>query len=389
MTPAHQPHEPLVFISAAEPSADRHGAALIRATHALAPNVRFVGVAGPNMVNAGCDRIFDMTSHAAMLLGVVGAVPRAIRLLNTADRYLRRYPFDAAVVIDSPTLHFPLAFRAKRAGVPVLYYIAPQLWAWGSYRIHKLRHSVDQVAAILPFEQAYFRNQGVDATFVGHPLADTCGPDRYDNERISKIRQAGRPVVALLPGSRTHVVSELLPGQIAVARAILSEFPEAHVGVSVAHDQLRPIVEAAIRRSTLRLHAYPQGRTELIRAADLVLVASGTSTLEVAMHERPMIVMYNASRVFYHLVGRWMIHAPHLALPNILAGREIVPEFMPYYRSTEPITRCAIHLLKSEPARRAMVDSLRTMVAPLKQPRASERTADLLLSIIERSSAPE
>ncbi len=378
-----------MFISAAEPSADRHGAALIRAAHALSPDIRFVGVAGPHMVSAGCDRIFDMTSHSAMLLGVVGVVPRAIRLLNTADRYLRRYPFDAALVIDSPTLHFPLASRAKRAGVPVLYYIAPQLWAWGSYRIHKLRNSVDQVAAILPFEESYFRNQGVNATFVGHPLADTCGPDSYDSGRVQEIRAAGHPVVALLPGSRTHVVSELLPGQIAVARAILSEFPKTHVGVSVANAQVSPIIDAAVRRSNLRLHAYAQARTELIRAADLVLVASGTSTLEVAMHERPMIVMYNASRLFYHLVGRWMIHTPHLALPNILAGREIVPEFMPYYRSTEPITRCAIHLLNSEPTRRAMVDAIRAMVAPLKHAGASERTARLLLTMIERSSAPE
>ena len=169
---AAQPHGPLIFISAAEPSADLHAAALIEATTAMCPSVRFVGVAGPRMVEAGCHAIFDMTRHAAMLLGVIGAVGRASRMMRISDECLRRFPFKAAVVVDSPMLHLPLAGRAQAAGVPVLYYIAPQLWAWGAGRMHKLRNRVEAVAAILPFEEAYFRGQGVPATFVGHPLIE-------------------------------------------------------------------------------------------------------------------------------------------------------------------------------------------------------------------------
>ena len=132
---SQRPCEPRVFISAAEPSADRHGAALIRAARAVRPGIRFVGVAGPRMVDEGCEPIFDMTSHAAMLTGVVRVLGKGIQLLRVVRRTLLDTPFDAAVLIDSPTLHLPLARQAKRAGVPVLYYIAPQLWAWGASRI--------------------------------------------------------------------------------------------------------------------------------------------------------------------------------------------------------------------------------------------------------------
>jgi len=378
-------HDPLIFISAAEPSADMHGASLIRALTADRPTARFVGVAGPRMVAAGCESIFDMTRHSAMLLGAIRAAGRGLAMLKTADEHLRRYPFDAAVVIDSPVLHLPLAGKAQSAGVPVLYYIAPQLWAWGESRIHKLRNRVEHSAVILPFEEEYFRNQGVDATFVGHPLAEHVAATTVDDEKVKAIRAGGTPVVALLPGSRKHVVEQMLPGQLEIARAIRSAIPGARFGISVANDQVAPFIEQAVRDSGTAATPYPGQHAELIRAADLVLVASGTSTLEVALHERPMIVMYNTSRLFYQLIGRWMIKTPYLSLPNILAGREVVPEFMPYYRSTTPIAELAIELLESTEKRQAMVNALRAVVEPLRDGNASKRTAELLLNMIEKS----
>ena len=317
-------NQPLIFISAAEPSGDRHGASLIRAVLALCPSARFVGVAGPCMVAAGCDRIFDMTRHAGMLLGALRALPQAAAMLTTADRHLRRYPFDAAVVIDSPTLHLPLAGRAHAVGIPVLYYIAPQMWAWGAYRIFKLRHRVDRLAVILPFEESYFRAQGVEATYVGHPLAQQFAQSPANIKMIHEIRARGTPVMALLPGSRRHVVAEVLPGQLDVATRVATTFPGASFGVSVASLTVAPLIERLVKASGLRIRLYPEHRAELIRAADLVLVASGTMTLEVALHTRPMIVMYNASRASYQLIGRWLIQTPHLSLPNILAGRAIL-----------------------------------------------------------------
>jgi len=374
---------PLIFISAAEPSADRHGASLIRAVHDLSPEARFVGVAGPRMVEAGCESIFDITGHAGMLLGVFRVAGRAFRLWSTADAHLRRYPFDACVVIDSPMLHLPLIQKARAAGVPTLYYIAPQMWAWGTYRIHKLRDRVDHVAAILPFEEEFFRNQGVDATFVGHPLAEQLRAEPVDQAAVDDLRGKGKPFVALLPGSRSHVVEEVFPGQLEVARAVAARFPEATFGVSVASPKLGGIIEERIRVAGLseRVRPYPGRHRELIESADLVLVASGTTALEVAFCGTPMIVMYNASRLFYHLLARWMIHTRYLSLPNILAGREIVPEFMPYYRSTAPIAEAAIELLADDGKHRAMREALAELVGPLRNGNASARTAEILLRL--------
>lgn len=335
------------------------------------------------MVAAGCDGIFDMTRHAAMLLGAIGAAGRAVAMLATSDRHLRRYPFDTAVLIDSPMLHLPLAQRAQAVGVPVLYYIAPQLWAWGERRVHKLRNRVDRLAVILPFEQEYFRERGVNATYVGHPLVDGLAERPADHEVVMAMRSRGHPVIGLFPGSRKHVVAEVFRGQLEVAGAILAAMPQAALGVSVANQQVAPIIARLLEGSRLPIRSYTDHHRELIESADLALVASGTTTLEVAFHLTPMIVMYNASRVFYHLVGRWLVHAPHLSLPNILAGREIVPEFMPYYISTAPIARVAIDLLQDDEARRKMVLDLEEMVSPLRDAGASARVAAMLLEMVE------
>ncbi|MFQ5591572.1 MAG: lipid-A-disaccharide synthase [Phycisphaerae bacterium] len=384
------PHKhPLIFISAAEQSADNHGAALIRATLARCPNARFVGVAGPQMTHAGCESIYDMTAHSAMLLGSMRIAGRAAAMLRTVNHHLRTYPFDAAVLIDSPVLHLRVARRASGAGVPVLYYIAPQLWAWGAGRISKLRNWVDCLAVILPFEEEYFRSRGVTATFVGHPLAERIADCGGDEGTVDAIRARGAPVIAMLPGSRRQVVREVLPGQLRVGAAIASAYSSATFGVSVANPHVEPIIRSIVADSSLHVRLHAHDHTELIRAADLVLVASGTSTLEVGLHRRPMIVMYNASRMFYQLIGRWMIRTPYLSLPNILAGGEIVPEFMPYYRSTEPIAARAIELLESPGAREQMLQTLQAVVEPLRLHRPSERTAALLLDLVARRRAAQ
>lgn len=391
---AARPAETLIFISAAEPSADQHAADLIRAAKAIRQDLRFVGVAGPKMVAAGCESIFDMTSHAGMLLSALGVAGRAARMISTADRYLRMHPFAAAVVLDSPTLHLPLAARAQSAGVPVMYYIAPQMWAWGAYRIHKLRNRCDKVAVIFPFEEEYFRNQGVDARWVGHPLADQVAAEQPDLARVTEIRAKGAPIVALLPGSRKHVIESILPDQLEVARRIAEQYPRAYFGVSVAGPNVAPLI-ARITGTPLankdgaggglKLGLFPAHRAELIEAADLVLVASGTTSLEVAFRKRPMIVMYQSSPIFYNLVGRWMIRTPYLSLPNILAGEEIVPEFMPYYRSVEPIADAALELLGNPLRRKEMTEDLATVVAPLQGPRAAQNAATMLIELATRS----
>jgi len=384
--PPSQAGNPRIFLSAAEPSADRHGAELIRALREMMPEAALVGVAGPEMVEAGCESIFDMTSHASMLLGAIRQARRATEMLSAAGARLRMERFDACVVIDSPVLHLPLMDRAVAAGVPTLYYIAPQLWAWGTNRVYRLRDRVNRIAAILPFEEQFFRDRGIDATFVGHPLAEQLRGQTVDQAKVAEIRGDRDWVVALLPGSRSHVVEEVFPGQLEVAAGIAREFPGVRFGVSVANDKAAAIIDRAIRAAGMvgQVVTYPGAHRELIEAADLVLVASGTTTLEVAFCGKPMIVMYNSSRLFYHLIARWMLRIKRYSLPNILADREVVPEFMPYYRSTAPITRLAVELLKDEPRRAAMSEELREIVRPLWEDRASVNTARLVKELIDK-----
>lgn len=336
------------------------------------------------MVEAGCESIFDMSRHSAMLLDAIGAVGKAIAMFQACGRELRSRAFDAAVVIDSPTLHLPLSLRLKAAGIPVLYYIAPQLWAWGRYRIHRVREWTDKVACILPFEEEFFRHEGVDAEFVGHPLTDALAARGINQHVVDGFRRSGSPFVALLPGSRRAVVERMLPDQLEVARLIAREIPGAAFGVSVANAQVEPIVRAAISRARLNVAVHDDEPGELIQAADVVLVTSGTTTLEVAYHGKPLVVMYRASALFYHGLARWMIHTPHLSLPNILAGRRIVPEFMPVYRSVVPIAAEVLALLRDEPRRLRMTDDLARIVAPLRETSASEKTAELLQGLVKK-----
>ncbi len=339
------------------------------------------------MIEAGCERIFDMSAHAAMLLGAFRATRKGLQMLRASSKYLENGRFDAVVLLDSPTLHLPLAKKAKKLGLPVLYYIAPQLWAWGAWRIGKVRRRVDELAVIFPFEEAYYRKRGVPATFVGHPLGDDLAAQSADEDAIARLRKLGQPLVALLPGSRKHVVEAIAKDQLHMAAQIRNAFPSSAFAVSIANPSVAPIISEAVRTAPVAVKTVDGSIATLVRAADLVLVASGTTTLQVAMLGRPMVVMYKASRLAYQLVGRWLIRSPYLSLPNILAGREIVPEFMPYYSSVEPIAEKAVELLGSEDVRSSMIEDLNRVTQSLRAPGASMNTARLLLNLVDRSRA--
>jgi lipid-A-disaccharide synthase len=338
------------------------------------------------MAAAGCEAICDLTSHSAMLLGVWGVAGRAIKAWRRTTDEFCRHAYDAAVVIDSPMLNLPIALRARSRAIPVLYYIAPQLWAWGAWRMHKLRAWTDRLAVVLPFEERYFRDLGIEARYVGHPLFDALDQRVVHHEFVEQIRASGNPVLAILPGSRKHVVEEVLPGQLEVAAAVRRRFPGVHVGVSVARSELAGRIRELIDRSGVAAKAYHDQNGELLSAADLTLVASGTATLEVAHYRSPMIVMYNGSRLMYHLMGRWLVRTKYFSLINILAERELVPEFMPYYRSTTPIVCCAIELLSSPERRAQMRRETADLLSNVSAPGASARAADMLLEMIDRSA---
>jgi len=372
-----------IFISAAELSGDRHAAELIHAIRAERPDASFFGVAGPGMQKAGCESIEDFTARATMLVGAVRLAGHAFRLVRRVGQLVREQRPDLAIVVDSPALHLPMARHIRAAGCPVLYYIAPQLWAWAPWRIRKLRRRVDQMAVILPFEEAYFRQRGVDARFVGHPLITQLSRESSSAESVEQLRALGRPLVACLPGSRRHVVEEVLPGQIEAARAIAESYPSAGFVFAAANEASATMIRAALEGAPVRWRLEVGRNADVLSAADFALCASGTATLEVAWHGVPMIVMYNGSKWGYRLVGRWLITTPHLSLVNILAGRRIVPEFMPYYTSVRPIVDEALAILGSPERQARMKADLQTVIRSLGTEDAARQTAKM---VIERCS---
>jgi lipid-A-disaccharide synthase len=361
---------------------------LIEAVRAIHPGARFTGVAGPRMRRAGCNPIYDMVKHSSMLVAAFGQVHHAYQMLAASRKSLREQTFDAAVVIDAPTLNLPVARRARKRGIPVLYYIAPQTWAWGErVRIPRVRAGVDRIACIWPFEEAYFRSHGISAEYVGHPLFAQLQARRVDRELVARLRAGGRPVLVIMPGSRRQEIEENFHHQLQVASEIANNHKDLKVLVSVAHPRVKRLLQARLRAKGLKAELHERINPELLEAADLALVVSGTIALEGAYHRTPMIIMYNSSRWLY-LMLRWMISTRYFSMPNILAGNHLVPEFMPYYRSVEPIVERALQMLADPSARRALSEALGRLVSPFLDSTASDNAARILLSMAGAPAGP-
>jgi lipid-A-disaccharide synthase len=281
-------------------------------------------------------------------------------------------------------VNLPLAGRSRRHDRRVLYYIAPQLWAWGEGRVPRLRRRVDKLACILPFEEEFFRQRDIDAEFVGHPLFEPLVDFEPNAKFVADELPAGSPRVALLPGSRGHEIADHLPCQLRVAAELKRRHPDAVFALaapparhghsleieSFLADPSVPVISAAGR-----VH-------DVLDWADAALVVSGSATLEVAAFGVPMVIMYRVKQWQWNWVGRRIIKTPFLSLVNILAGRELVPELMPWFGEDGSVLEAMDALLSDAERRRTTSVALKELVAPLARTRASERTAELVEQLI-------
>jgi lipid-A-disaccharide synthase len=373
-----------VFISVAEDSADVHAATLIHAARDRLPDCRFYGLTGPRTRAAGVETLYDFTAHAAMLSGILAVVRHARRAVRAVRASWRAQPPDLVILVDSPELHLRLARRARRMGLPVLYYIAPQTWAARAYRNRRIRRDVDRLACILPFEEEYFRRAGVRAEYVGHPLFEALARARPDPAVVRTLTGDG-PLVALLPGSRRHVIGTMLPRQLEVIRRLRDSGGPVRAAVSCVSNDRREQIQHIIRAAGVAAAVVVADNASLLTAADLVLVASGTAVLEVAHYRKPMVVMYDAGRWLrgpHHLLGRRILATPHLALVNILAGARIVPEFMPFVRDTRPVAQVARQLLDDPAWRELQIAQLEALVRPLAAAGASARVCAIMAEML-------
>jgi lipid-A-disaccharide synthase len=370
-----------IFISAAEPSADVHCANLITAFKARAVGVAFFGIGGHKMAAAGCRLLEDTTHRAAMGHSSIKEVTHYWRLLRRIKQAFRQDRPDLVIVCDSPSFNFHVAKAAKKAGIKTMFYVAPQLWAWGAWRISKLRRHCDRLCCILPFEEQWFRQRGIHATFVGNPLLDAVDRDLSKNARTYSDLHVRPLKVAILPGSRTAEIETLWKPMQQVALRLRDRHPGIQF-IAVAVNERRKHQLRATEEPGFQCEYSVDSVYRTASSADFALVASGSATLEVAAAGCPMIVMYQTNRFLWHILGRWLVRTRFFSLANIIAGKELVTEFMPYFTSIDPIAARACSLLADAAALTRLSHDLVAIAAPLARRDASTEVAAIIQEML-------
>jgi len=369
-----------IFISAAEPSADAHCAGLITALQQRGYDIEFVGVGGPKMASAGCSLLETTIGKAAMMYKAFRHVVHFYGVIRRISNFLKNNKVDLVIVCDSPSFNFHVAKAAKRTGIKTVFYVAPQLWAWGGWRIRKLRKYCDKLCCILPFEQDWFGQRGVEAVFVGNPLFDEMNIDLANQKRQYADFELTNARIALMPGSRAAEIESLWSPMQQIANRLKQKYPAiTYVTVAVDAEREQILKEKQIPGFECKFSIGSVNETA--RSADFAIVASGSATLEVTAAGCPMVIMYQSSRILWHLLGRWIVKPKYLSLVNILSDKELVPEFMPYFTSIDPIAETIEHLLEDSNSLSQISGELINLAKPLAEKKASEQVADIALEM--------
>ncbi|MFV0442364.1 MAG: lipid-A-disaccharide synthase [Planctomycetaceae bacterium] len=329
-----------LFLSVGEPSGDQHAAQLMRGLRARAPDCRMSGFGGPLMEQVGFENLFRLTDLAVMGIGgVVPVIGTFYRQYRRASDFLKREKPDAVVLVDCPGFNWWIASAAKVLGIPTLYYLPPQLWAWAPWRIRKVRKWVDVVLAALPFEADWYRSRRVDVDYVGHPFFDEVAQHRLDQAFLDRCRwgEHGRNVrtVGILPGSRRSEVERNFPVMLQTMQRLYRKHPDVRFRVACYKETQRDFCRQQLvgghARLPIDLHV---GRTpEIIEVAECCLMTSGSVSLELLARTTPAVVQYRTGPMT-GAMAKLLVHCPYISLPNLIAGRELMPEHAFVGRST-------------------------------------------------------
>jgi len=373
-----------IALVAGEASGDLLGAGLIRAIQERVPDATFEGVAGPEMIAAGCTRIEDSEALAVMgLIEPLSEIPRLLKLRRSLIDRWKQDPPDVFVGIDAPDFNFGLEKALRVAGVPVVHYVSPSIWAWRAGRIKTVAQSVDRVLCILPFEKAIYDERGIDAVFVGHPKADSL-PTNPDVEEVRRtLGLSEYTVLAVLPGSRSNEVKRLGPIFAAAAALLAAENDALRFVTPVASAKLRPIIEQQLAAAGVsHLFTLIDGDSiAAMTAAHVVLLASGTAALESALLCKPTVAAYKVAEISARIVQVFgLIKAPYFTLPNLLTDEAMVPEII-QWAVTPTAVAAEVSALLGDPERRASIsDQFAKLRAELALD-ADQRAADAVLEL--------
>lgn len=375
-----------IGIVAGEASGDLLGSHLIEALKKKIPQVEFVGIAGPKMMREGANSLFPI--ERLSVRGYVEVLKHLFGLLRLRKKLLHYYlknPPDVFIGIDAPDFNFWLEKKLKRAGITTIHYVSPSIWAWRPNRIHGIKRAVSHVLALFPFEPAIFQKAGIPVTYVGHPLADMLPMiPNVEGARESLKLKTSQLIVTMLPGSRQSEVTQHVDLFIQTAKLMFVQYPEAQFLVPLITRETRQIFELALFHETNPLpmqilfgHAH-----EAIEAANVVIVASGTATLEAALFKKPMVITYKMPTISWKMMKRLQLQK-FVGLPNILAGKFVVPELLQQEATPNNLAMAAINLL-TDTKYLAEIQTEFTKIHQALQQNTAEKAADVVISYLKR-----
>lgn len=369
-----------ILLTAAEVSGDLHAANLVRAIKKIDTDIEFVGIGGEKMRQAGVD-VRATTVH----MGAVGIweglkyYPSFLRIEKGIKRMLREEPPDLLVLINSRDFNLRIARLAKKRGIPIIYYIAPPAWAWPDWATKRTARNITKVIAIFPFEVALYRKVGADVTFVGHPLVGMARPNLSKSKAYEKFNlNSSHPVIGLLPGSRAYEIDSLLPIMLRAAAKIKRSLKGVQFLLSVAASVFGEKIARIVRHSGIEVKVINNNIYDLMSVSDLIITASGTATLEATCLAAPMIVVYKTSLSTW-ILGHILVKFPYVSLPNILAGRRIVPELLQFRATPNRLANLTLSLWGDCKKLEQMKIELNKVTRKLGEPGAIERAARVVV----------
>ena len=371
------------MLVAGEASGDRHAANLFLELKKRLPDVRGIGMGGRKMAEAGIDIRYDSSEIGVIGLVEVlkhyGDIKRALTLMQTI--VCEEKP-DLLICVDYKEFNFKLAKKGKACGVKVLFYVSPQVWAWRPGRVKKYGEVIDMMAVIFPFEVPYYEREGIPVRFVGHPLAEKVHPTESRQSMMKRLRLgAGRPVVGLLPGSRANEIKRLMPVMLATAEHLAKRFPGIQFVLLQADSVSDEGLDTHLQGFRQPVKVVKGETYDVLQCCDAVITTSGTATLEIALMGVPMAIIYRLAPLTY-LIGRMLIRVPYIGLPNIVAGRRIVREFIQHEARPERIAPEIERILTDHDYADSMRLALHTVKKKLGTGGGSERMAELALEML-------
>ena len=377
-----------IMMVAGEASGDLHGTRLMEEIQRLDSEIHFWGVGGKGMERRGMELLYRSESLSVVgITEVLFKLRFTLKVLNDLKAALEREKPDLVILIDFPDFNLRLAKAAHQKGIPVLYYISPQVWAWRPGRVKQIARWVEKIIVFFPFEVPIYEAAGADVEWVGHPLLDIVKPTLSEEEAFRRFGiEPGRRMVGLLPGSRVHEVDRLLPNLLGAAELIQKEIPEVRFIMPLAPGLSQTVFLPWLEKASIPVNVVEGWTYDVMNISELLITASGTATLEGGILGKPMVIVYRVSFLSY-LIGRLLIRVEHIGLSNLVAGKGIAPELIQGDVNPERIAREALRILKDRGLRDEMARSMTRVRENLGDPGAAGRAARIVLSMLHKEDS--